>query len=106
MLQLTPQLHHEPPTWCLAGDLNVQHASEARTTMLAALQGWQGRTLRLDLSEVTEADTAGLQLLLALQRSLAEQGAALQVVHCPPPVAHVCQALGLCWHLNAEEVSP
>ncbi len=50
----------------------------------------------LDLAGVQTADTAGVQLLLALARSLREAGLALQVQPRSPAVDKVARALGAC----------
>jgi anti-sigma B factor antagonist len=48
-----------------------------------------------DLSGVTEMDSAGLQLLLAAQRSLARQGHELVLSACSPSVSQVLKSYGL-----------
>jgi anti-anti-sigma regulatory factor len=48
----------------------------------------------LDLAGVHAADTAGVQLLLALARSLRQAGLALQVLQRSPSVDNVARALG------------
>lgn len=101
MVQLIPVADTQPPTWRLAGELNIHHAAQARQALLDALNGWQGELLRVDLADVTETDTAGVQLLLALQRSLRERGAQLEVAACPDVVSHVSRALGLEWPAQA-----
>ena len=73
----------------VAGDMTVYCASELKPALLAeAAAGYD--SLELDLSQVQEFDTAGLQLLLMLNREL--QGR-LRIIACSPGVR---AALTLC----------
>ena len=73
----------------IAGDMTVYCASQLKPALLAeAAAGYN--SLELDLSQVQEFDTAGLQLLLMLNREL--QGR-LRIVACSPGVR---AALTLC----------
>jgi anti-sigma B factor antagonist len=78
----------------VAGDMTVYCASELEPALLAeAAAGYN--SLELDLSQVQEFDTAGLQLLLMLNREL--QGR-LRIVACSPGVRAaltLCHASGL-----------
>ena len=61
----------------LSGELTIQTAAERKVALVEALEtaGHAGVTdLCLDLAEVTELDTAGLQLLLLIQREAAHHG--------------------------------
>ena len=60
----------------LTGDLTIQTATETRTILLAALESADG--LEIDLSAVTELDTAGLQLLLLAKREAVQLGKTLR----------------------------
>ena len=64
----------------VTGDMTVYAASELKTALLAAVA--DGHTA-LNLAQVQEFDTAGLQLILLLNREL--QGA-LRIVACSPGV--------------------
>jgi anti-anti-sigma factor len=76
------ELHHEPvpgggALLRLSGELTIYDAAALKTALLAlpAAEGdWS-----LDLAGVTDVDSAGIQLLLALRRTLAARGAALRV---------------------------
>jgi anti-anti-sigma factor len=48
-----------------------------------------------DLGAVTDMDSAGLQLLLAAQRSLARQGREMVLAACSPAVTQVLKIYGL-----------
>ncbi|MEV4510072.1 STAS domain-containing protein [Dactylosporangium sp. NPDC049525] len=60
----------------LDGELTIAVAAEQQARLRAFLQQAAG-AFEIDLSGVTELDTAGLQLLLAARREAAQRGAAL-----------------------------
>ena len=60
-----------PDSLCIEGEMNIYRTEELMRALLTPLQS--GRGLKLDLSAVTEIDTAGLQLLLLASR-VARQG--------------------------------
>jgi anti-sigma B factor antagonist len=62
----------------LTGELTIYRAAELQQQLLAALQHGGG-SLEVDLSGVTELDTAGLQLLIALKKSAQEAGGQLSL---------------------------
>ena len=76
------------------GDLTIRHASRRREQLLAWLAE-AGPDDPLDMARVTMCDTAGLQLLLALRRSRAEQGHGLALCNVAPALAEVLQHGGL-----------
>ncbi len=76
----------------IRGEMTVQAALSLKADLCAALRRHR-RTTLLDLSDVTEFDTAGLQILFMARRLAAEDGRALQLA-APSPV--VREVLGLC----------
>ena len=60
----------------LAGELTIQTAAQKKVGLLAFLDRTAGAQadLELDLSDVTELDTAGVQLLLMVRREARAQG--------------------------------
>jgi anti-anti-sigma factor len=75
------------------GEMSVYRAAELKQLLLDALE--QSATLEVDLSEVTEFDSAGLQLLLwARGLANARQGA-LQIISPSPAVTEVMALLQL-----------
>ena len=62
----------------LEGEMTIYHAQEIKEQMLAGLESC-GK-LELDLSQVGEIDTAGLQLLIMAKREAGRTGKALQLV--------------------------
>lgn len=66
------------------GELTIAVAAEQQGRLRAFLRQCAAATAELDLSGVTELDTAGLQILLAARREAAHQGTAL-TFHAPSP---------------------
>jgi anti-anti-sigma factor len=76
------------------GDLTIRHAARRRTQLLDWL-AQAGPDDALDLAQVSACDTAGLQLLLALRRSRAEQSHGLRLCNATPGLSEVLQRSGL-----------
>lgn len=75
-------------------EVTVAHAAELRERLLAAIA--DGRTsLGLDLSDVTDFDSAGVQLLLAARRTLSERGGALTIDRASSTVRGALEVFGL-----------
>ncbi|HEY2399871.1 MAG TPA: STAS domain-containing protein [Steroidobacteraceae bacterium] len=74
------QIESRSGTVTVSGDMTVYVAAELKTALLAEFAAGQ---TALDLSQVQEIDTAGLQLLLMLNREL--QGT-LKIRACSPGV--------------------
>lgn len=74
------QLESRSGTVTVSGDMTVYAAAELKTALLAEVAA--GNTA-LDLAQVQEFDTAGLQLLLMLNRELS---GGLKIVACSPGV--------------------
>ncbi|OMG52991.1 anti-sigma B factor antagonist [Azonexus hydrophilus] len=72
-------------------DLTIYHAMEQKERLVAALEMADG--LELDLSQVGEIDTAGLQLLILVKREAARRDKALSIVAHSPAVR---QTLDFC----------
>ena len=60
----------------------------------AAAQG--GEEAEVDAQAVDQVDAAGLQMLVSLQRSLADRGLRLRLNGPSEPLRQGCRALGLC----------
>lgn len=77
---------------CLTGEWTIHAIAQHREAMLALVNDG---TAVFDASGITDMDTAGLQLLLSAQRSVAQQGQELQLVQPSAAVKSVLQAYGL-----------
>ena len=62
----------------LSGDLTIYHALEQKQLMLDALAATD--ELELNLSQVGEIDTAGLQLLILLKKEAQKAGKRVRIV--------------------------
>lgn len=85
---------HPNADLALGPELTIPFAAACRDTLVQALASTAG-DLRLDLSGVTDVDSAGLQLLLCTRRSLAERGDALLIVACSAAVEEALGIFGL-----------
>ena len=84
----------DTPVFSLGPDLGIAQAADCRETLLAAMAAAEG-PLRLDLGTVTDIDSSALQLLLATERRLQQQGRSLQLVAASAPVQAALQVFGL-----------
>lgn len=74
------------------GEMTIYRASEVAQTLFAAIRTHAG-DVSLDLSDVTEFDTAGLQIVLLARRMAESDGRRLDVVQ---PSECVAEVLKLC----------
>lgn len=72
-------------------EMTIYHATEQKQLLMAALDATEA--LELDLSQVGEIDTAGLQLLLLVKREAGRLGKQLAIVAHSPVVR---QTLDFC----------
>lgn len=88
----------------LDGNLTIADAGNVRERLLDWLQA-PGGNRRLDLAQVESIDTAGVQLLLAGRRLLAERGADLHIDPASPAVRAVLTTCGLADWLLAPSIA-
>jgi anti-sigma B factor antagonist len=69
------------------GELTIHTAAEQKDRLMSALA--EGTGLRIDLSGVTDVDTAGLQVLLLVEREAARHGVAVEHHEPSPAVREV-----------------
>lgn len=81
----------------LSGEVTVFNANAVRDQLLGALK--ETGDLDVDLSEVTEIDTAGVQLILAARREAKARSKAVRFSGCSPVVLDVMGLLGLSAYL-------
>lgn len=80
--------------WALGPELTIAHAAEHHARLLEQL-ATHDEDLVLDLAGVTEFDSSGVQLLLALRKSLAERGHVLRLLAPPAAVRDALATFGL-----------
>lgn len=57
----------------MENEVTIYHAAELKQVLLAALEHSRPQTLEIDLSAVTEIDSAGIQLLISAKKTLVSQ---------------------------------
>ncbi|MFT3858502.1 MAG: STAS domain-containing protein [Aquabacterium sp.] len=82
---------------CLTGEWTIHAIAQHRDAMLTLVN--EG-CCSFDAAGITEMDTAGVQLLLAAQRSIARQGQELSLLQPSGVVKDVLKAYGLDANLN------
>ena len=87
--------HHvpKPGVLALSGEVTMANATAIKDVLLGALAS--GPHLEVDLLNVTKLDTAGVQLLLLLQREAAERGVTLGFLGFSLSVEEVLDLLDL-----------
>ena len=86
-------------------ELTIAFAAGCRDELIDAL-GCTERDLALDLSRVTDFDSAGVQLLLAARRSVQQRGGTLQVERASPVVRDALAVFGLADLLGPTAAEP
>ena len=80
----------------LAGEVTIYQAAQLKQDLLAALDGAApGSVLALDLGQVTELDTAGLQVLLLARETARTRRQALRLDAPSAAVVEVLDLVGL-----------
>lgn len=75
------------------GELNIYRAAELKPVLLAPLA--DGNVLEVDLSGVTDLDTAGVQLLMLAKKTAQALSGELRLVAHSPIVVDVLELLNL-----------
>jgi anti-sigma B factor antagonist len=78
----------------IAGELTILTAAEHHERLLRALGDSAGEDAEVDLSGVTDVDTAGLQVLLLARREARRRGVLLRLTGHSPAVH---DTLALAW---------
>lgn len=78
----------------LAGECTIYHAATAKDQLLGDSAGFD-KTVKLDLEQVSELDTAGVQLLLMLRKAVQQAGGTLHLQATNETVDQVLQLLRL-----------
>jgi anti-anti-sigma factor len=78
----------------IAGDMTIYQAEEVRQKLLGSV-GAAGTAVEIDLQDVTEIDTAGVQLLIAARHAAAAVGKTLCLTARSAAVTEVLALFGL-----------
>lgn len=85
-------------TLYIVGEMTIYRAAELKDVLLQALQA--PRPLEVDLAEVTDIDSAGVQLLMMAKQAARAQGTDLRLVRHSPAVLDVFELLDLAGHFG------
>ena len=88
----------------LEGEATIYQAAELKQTVLSALK--QGTTLEVDLSGITEIDTAGVQILLLAKRTAQARNGELRLAGHSAAVLEVLDLLDLIPYFGDAVVMP
>jgi anti-sigma B factor antagonist len=80
------------------GEMTIYRAAELKGVLLQALRA--PRPLEIDLAEVTDIDSAGVQLLMMAKQAARAQGTELRLVRHSPAVLDVFELLDLAGHFG------
>lgn len=83
---------NDNPAACLAGEWTIHVIAQQREAMLELVN--DGHAI-FDVSGITDMDSAGLQLLMSAQRSLAQQGREINLLGTSDAVQAILQAYAL-----------
>lgn len=83
----------------LDGELTIYRAAELKEALMQPLA--HAGVLEVDLSDVSEIDTAGLQLLILARRAAGERQGELRLSGHSAAVQEVFELLRLCGHFGA-----
>lgn len=90
-------------TLTLSGDITIYQVMEARHLLLDETKGLDRKVL-LDLEQIEELDTSGLQLLMMMKRHVELCGGSLEVVKLSESAAQVVDVLRCREALNVREM--
>ena len=82
----------------ILGEMTIAAAAELRRQLLAALA--EASELDVDLSQVSEIDSAGMQLLVAAKREASAQGKLLRFTNHSAAVFYALELCKLTGHLG------
>ncbi|MEI6415228.1 MAG: STAS domain-containing protein [Pseudomonadota bacterium] len=85
-------------------DMTVHHAANLKPILLESLA--KTEDLELDLSQVGDMDTAGLQLLILLKREAQREGKSLRLAHHHPVVRELVEFLNMAAYFGDPLVIP
>jgi anti-anti-sigma factor len=88
----------------IEGDMNIYRAQELKSELLGQLQTC--RELELDLEEVAELDSAGVQLLVLVERDAKRHGKTVRLVAHSPATLETFTLLRLPQHLPGQKDKP
>ncbi len=89
----------------ISGEMTIYRAAELKAELLAALDGC-GALLEVDLGEVSELDSAGLQVLMLAKQVALQRHIELHLLHHSPAVVEVFELLNVAAYFGDPLVIP
>lgn len=87
----------------ISGEMTIYHSAQLKTELGAILV--RNGNMELDLSDVSELDSAGFQVLALFRRETIEQGKQFRLMKCSAPVSAVLKMFQVDWSgYNADRV--
>lgn len=83
---------------CIENEMTIYTAAEMKTRLIGVLG--KGAEIEMDLSKVSEMDTAGLQLLILTKRECMARGGDLKLSGHSPAVLDVLDLCGMVQHFG------
>jgi len=87
------------PAFRIAGEMNIYRAGELRQALREAFA--HSERCEFDLSDVSEIDTSGVQLIVAARKSASDAGKVFRIVAASAAVTDALELLGLAACLGA-----
>lgn len=78
--------HSAPPALAISGEFTIFTAAELKPRLLHAVIDAESEEVDIDLSEVSEIDSAGLQLMVMTKREALARGKNVRFVRHSDPV--------------------
>ena len=101
MLQIKKETEGEVLTAHLVGDLNVKTSPILEEDLTKSIGGV--KKLILDFSEVEYISSAGLRVLLAMEKSMRRQGGQMTLLHVNPAVKEIIRLAGFLQVMHIED---
>jgi anti-anti-sigma factor len=96
-MSTTPQ-PGKAATLAIEGELSIYRAAELKETLLQALDG--AASLEIDLHDISEIDSAGIQLLMLTKSTGQAKSCEVRLVNHSPAVLEVFELLDLAAHFG------
>lgn len=84
-----------PQPFAIRGEFNIFTAGTTKARLLDAIRQAATAEIEVDLSEVSEIDSAGLQLMVMAKREAAERGKSVRFTGHSGPVLELIDLCGL-----------
>lgn len=79
----------------ITGEMTIYHSAQLKTELGAIFL--RNANMDLDLSDVSELDSAGFQVLALFRRDAIAQGKLFRLTKCSPPVSAVLKMFQVDW---------